>query len=266
VTRRRFPVHGPSRGTGRLREGLLALALVVMIAAGGAGEDAKETEAPFQDEIDRFKRADAEAMPPRGATLFVGSSSIRMWHSRLQRDFPTRRVIGRGFGGSTMSLLLHYFDDIVKPYDPAIIVVYEGDNDLAWHKARAENVIPRFDAFLARVAEDLPHADIVFIPPKPSISRWRRWPEMRKLSEHLRGRARQHRKIWYADIATAMLSTRDGREGPPPAELFKGDGLHLSPEGYDLWAKVVGGVLRRVDVVRAVSADIDASGRVTKSH
>ena len=106
----------------------------------------------FRSEIRQFKAADSAMMPPEGAVLFVGSSSIRTWHPRLAKDFPERAVIGRGFGGSTMQWLLYYFDEIVTPYKPSIIVVYEGDNDLA-RSDDVEAVTKRFDEFIRRVSE-----------------------------------------------------------------------------------------------------------------
>jgi hypothetical protein len=56
---------------------------------------------PFQDEIEEFVKADSISMPPAGAVLFVGSSSIALWKN-LQQDFPSHKVINRGFGGSTL--------------------------------------------------------------------------------------------------------------------------------------------------------------------
>ncbi len=245
------------RRTPRARLAVVALAVVwASLAPNAAGGDQKNKPAsrpmPFRSQIDRFKKSDAAEPPAKGATLFVGSSSIRRWHGRLARDFPDRKVIGRGFGGSTMGLLLHYFDEIVAPYEPSVIVVYEGDNDLAGPR-KVEHVAERFDRFVKRTGEALPEASIVFIAVKPSISRQARWPAMRKLNAHLADLARKHERVWYADIATPMLAGADDPNGPPRARLLASDGLHLSDEGYDLWTRTVGGVLAKVDEARAAS-------------
>ena len=83
----------------------------------------------FDAAIAAFAEADLTAMPPRCATLFVGASSIRFWRS-LKDDFPDRTVINRGFGGSTIWEVDHYFDRVVAPYQPEEIVFYAGENDL----------------------------------------------------------------------------------------------------------------------------------------
>src|SRR5688572_2394579 len=86
--------------------------------------------APFEKEIAAFEAADAKSPPPQGAVLFIGSSSIRLWKS-LEQDFPNLKVINRGFGGSQIEHSNRYFDKIVAPYRPKLIVFYAGGNDVA---------------------------------------------------------------------------------------------------------------------------------------
>ena len=200
----------------------------------------------MRSEIDQFKAADSAKMLPEGTILFVGSSSIREWHPRLEKDFRKREVIGRGFGGSTMQWLLYYFDEIVTPYKPSIIVVYEGDNDLA-RSDDVEVVTKRFDEFIRRVSEQLPGTSIAFIPPKPSVARWNRRPIQEKLNAHLIEVAADNKTIWYIDIATPMLNSAKRPGQPPSKDLFVEDGLHLSDKGYDLWAKIVQETLKQIE-------------------
>ena len=123
----------------------------------------------FESEISAFEQADLASPPPAIPVLFVGSSSIRVWPD-LAGDFPDYPVMNRGFGGSKMSDLLYYFDRIVAPYDPALILVYEGDNDLAAGKS-VDQVYADYVEFLALVEEQLPDADVAFIATKPSPGR-----------------------------------------------------------------------------------------------
>src|SRR5687768_2948866 len=82
----------------------LALPLVTALTVAGcvtntpqAPRDLVATNLPFAKEINAYTQADLTNPPPRGATLFVGSSSIRLWKT-LAQDFPQHRVINRGFG------------------------------------------------------------------------------------------------------------------------------------------------------------------------
>ena len=97
---------------------LLALGLAAC-ATVAAEPDPVQSAAPsaprFDEAIAAFGAADKAAMPPKCATLFVGASSIRFWRT-LKEDFPDRTVIQRGFGGSTVWEVDHYFDRVVAPY------------------------------------------------------------------------------------------------------------------------------------------------------
>ena len=88
----------------------------------------------FEDEINAFKESDKNEPPQPGSYLFIGSSSIKIWKT-IKDDFAGYPVLNRGFGGSHFSDAIYYFNDIVKPYEPSKIIIYEGDNDIASEKS-----------------------------------------------------------------------------------------------------------------------------------
>ena len=107
-----------------LRRSLLpALALLL------AGPVAWAAPEKWAKAIDAFTTADQANPPPRDAVVFVGSSSIVRWAS-LQKDFPGVKAVNRGFGGSELADSVFYADRIVIPYQPRIVVLYAGENDL----------------------------------------------------------------------------------------------------------------------------------------
>jgi lysophospholipase L1-like esterase len=189
-------------------------------------------EIRFADEIKAFKNWDLKNAFPNNGILFVGSSSIRMWNTAAA--FPGRAVINRGFGGAVIEDVLFHYDVVVKPYAPRVIVFYCGDNDVS-NGLSPDSVLAGFDRFLLRVRSDFPKTTVVFVAVKPSPSRWSLWPAMAQVNTAVSNRAKKDRKLMYADIATPMLKT-----GSPPASgLFLEDGLHLSEEGYALWAGIL---------------------------
>ncbi|WP_212743244.1 SGNH/GDSL hydrolase family protein, partial [Sphingomonas sp. 3F27E9-B] len=193
---------------------------------------------PFAAEIAAFEARDAAAMPAKGGTLFLGSSSIRMW-TDLARDFPGRNVINRGFGGSTIPDSVRYADRIVMPYAPKTIVFYAGDNDLeAGHTP--EEVFSDFQALVTKVHFRLPATRILFIAIKPSPSRWRLIDGIRATNTLVRDYVATDRRLGYVDIFPAML----GADGKPRPELYREDGLHMTRKGYDIWRKAVAKALR----------------------
>jgi len=213
--------------------GWLALAFALLGLVDVQAQDPTR----FEADIQAFERADLASPPPEDPVLFVGSSSIRVWPD-LPGDFPDYPAMNRGFGGSHMSDLLYYFDRIVVPYDPALIVVYEGDNDLAGGKS-VDEVYDDYLEFVALVEAQLPTADIAFIATKPSPSRSAYLEVTRQLNERLEALAAGDPHMWFIDIFTPMLND----SGQPRSELFGSDMLHMNTAGYVLWQSVVEPVL-----------------------
>jgi lysophospholipase L1-like esterase len=187
----------------------------------------------FEDDIEAFEAADRAHAPPQGAVLFVGSSSIRFWDT-LERDFPGVPVINRGFGGSSIADCIWYADRIVIPYHPRRIVFYAGDNDVAAGR-KPEEVRDDFRRFVEKVRRALPGVPIVFVSIKPSLERWKLVDRMKKSNELIRKYAASSDKITYIDVFAPML----GADGRPRKELFRADGLHMTPAGYALWARLL---------------------------
>jgi lysophospholipase L1-like esterase len=193
----------------------------------------QSTENKWEPEIQQFEDSDKKVPPPRGAVLFVGSSSIRMWKS-LAEDFPGIKVINRGFGGSEIADSTYYVDRIVTPYLPGMIVFYAGDNDLSNGKT-PQQVLDNYKAFVSRVRIKLPTTEIAFISIKPSPARVSIIDQMRQANALIRTYSSHDKNLLFIDVFTPML----GKDGNPRPELFGPDKLHMNREGYDLWKSVV---------------------------
>ena len=217
----------------RLFVGVLAVLFVLLPLVDARAQDATR----FEAEILAFENADRVSPPPAEPVLFTGSSTIRMW-TNLAAVFPDYPVLNRGFGGSLMSDLLYYFDRVVAVYEPALIVVYEGDNDLAGGKS-VDQVYADYVTFLGKVKEQLPGTDVAFLAVKPSPSRAAYLEAARQLNARLQELAAADPAVLFIDVFTPML---DGA-GQPRPELFGSDMLHMNAAGYALWKTVVGPVL-----------------------
>jgi lysophospholipase L1-like esterase len=208
----------------------------LFVAAAGFNQPAL-ADAPdpdptrFSEQIETFVVWDQKNDFPDDPILFVGSSSIRYWATA--EAFPGHPVVNRGFGGSEISDVIHYYDQVIAPYTPAQIVLYAGDNDIARNKP-AQQVFEDYRELAARVSRDFPNAELVFISIKPSKARWSVWPEMKKANDMIRDFSRDNPKLTYADLASVMLDG-DGQ----PKEVFVEDGLHLNEKGYLLWQQAL---------------------------
>lgn len=211
------------------------LALVLFSACGlavHASEPARskpiQGAARFEPEIAAFEKWDRQNASPKNAILFVGSSSIRNWQTA--EAFPDLPVINRGFGGSSISDVNHFFDRIVPKYNPRVIVFYSGDNDIAGGKS-SQQTFDDFQKFVQLVHDELPETRVVVLSIKPSIARLKLWPTMKEANALLAKLAEEDAQVEYVDIATPMLDA----DGQPRKELFLDDGLHINAAGYDLW-------------------------------
>lgn len=206
------------------------LAFLLALTANAATNDFEKWEA----EIKKFEAADRAEKPPTNAVLFVGSSSIRLW-TNLVESFPKKKIIQRGFGGSTMADALHFADRIILPHKPKEVFVYEGDNDLAAGKA-PETVAAEFRELVRKIHAANRKTKVWFISVKPSPSRAMLEAKALALNSEIEWWTRAQKNVGYIDVWTPML----GRDGKPRPEIFREDKLHLNAEGYEIWKKVIG--------------------------
>jgi lysophospholipase L1-like esterase len=203
------------------------LALMLLLQAARA--DSRR----FEAEIAAFEAADKANPPPKNAILFIGSSSIRKW-TTLARDFPRHKVINRGFGGSQMADSVYYFDRIVTPYHPRVIVLFAGTNDLDAGKT-PEEVFEDFVAFANKVRAALPDARLDYISISTSPSRWHEFQKVKRANQLIRDYISQNDRLEYIDVLPAML----GPDGRPNRDIYVADRLHLNARGYAIWQSII---------------------------
>lgn len=188
-------------------------------------------------EMNAFLKADRKQMPPPGAVLFMGSSSIRMWDTA--RDFPEVPTINRGFGGSQIFENTLYVDRIAVPYNPKIIVFCAGTNDLAYGKKSPQQVLQEYKDFVAKVHAVLPDTRIVYITINPTVSRWNLEAQTLEanhlIEEWTFANTSPAEKLNFIDSHAVLLTADD----QPPAHLLRSDNLHFNPKGYEAWTAIV---------------------------
>jgi lysophospholipase L1-like esterase len=184
--------------------------------------------AKWEKAISAFEQSDHTNPPPKGALLFIGSSTIRFWNT-LSTDFPQYRVINRGFGGSEIVDATHFADRIIFPYQPRMVFLRAGGNDL-WAGKSPEQVFADFKEFVTTIHAKLPETEIVFISLSPSISRWRQADKEKAVNSFVQDYARETPRVKFIDTWSVPL----GADGQPRPELFLADKLHFNAAGYKL--------------------------------
>lgn len=207
---------------------MLALALVQILVFAPVQAEGNR----WEPNIEKFEAKDKENPPQPGGIEFLGSSSIVGWN--LKTSFPGKPYLNRGFGGSQIADSIYFFDRVVVPYQPRLVVFYAGDNDVAGKKT-AEQVCEDFQTFVGLLHEKLPETKLIYLSIKLSGKRWAIKDKIIDANAKIQAVCEADEKLTYADVATCLL----GENGEPNPELFRKDFLHLSAAGYKLWTAIV---------------------------
>lgn len=207
-----------------LLSGLLCASLIPILA---------QNPERFRAEVEKLTTND-QALSKKHVILFTGSSSIRLW-ADLNSSFPKCNIVNRGFGGSQTSDLLYYFDQLILPYAPKKIFIYEGDNDInSGHTA--EQILNTTDSLLRLIRLKVSkHVPVFLITPKPSIARWHLKSNYQDYIQKLQVWAKTRPYVTVIDVWHPMLDEK----GVVLQDVFVEDRLHMNKKGYDIWASTI---------------------------
>ena len=208
---------------------LLPIVLIVMLATLMRVQAQDPTR--FADDVQAYNQAH-HSLKER-PIVFVGSSSILKWEDVGDRytDYP---ILNRGFGGSQMSDLLYYLEDLVIRYNPKQVFIYEGDNDIASGKSR-EQILSDTKEVVGGILKAIPDVNIILIAAKPSVKRWDMANTYLEVNQSFATYAESERAVQYADIWNPAL----GSNGKVLDDIFLDDDLHMNAKGYDIWEEVL---------------------------
>lgn len=190
---------------------------------------------PFINEIKAFRKTDSITTPPKNAVLLIGSSSFTKWKD-VQDYFPAHTMLNRGFGGSSLTDVIYYANDVILKYNPKQIIIYCGENDIAGSSSvTADTVLERFKTLYAIIRSKFKKVPIAFISMKPSPSREKYLETMQKGNAMIKSFMEHEKKSSYIDVYSSMLDAN----GKILTHIFLSDKLHMNAEGYKIWQGVI---------------------------
>ena len=190
---------------------------------------------PFANEIAAFRKQDSIAMPPKNAILLVGSSSFKLWDN-WQDYFPGRKMINRGFGGSSLPDVIRYADDVIFKYRPKQIIIYCGENDFAASDTvSVPTVVERFKTLFGMIRAKYKRVPVAFVSMKPSPSRQKFLTKYVAANAAIKDFLAAQKRTAYIDVYTPMLQP----DGNVMTDIFKADNLHMNAKGYAIWKQVM---------------------------
>lgn len=220
---------------------LIVLLLIVSCVPLSKYRDLPEVKA-WESDIEKFEQLDISKYYPDDAIMFTGSSSIALW-STIGKDMLPYNVIQRGYGGAKLSDFVVYADRIIYPHLCQAIVIFVANDITGSENDKSPlEVSQLFRKTLYVIRRKFTDTPVFWVSITPTSARWSVWPEIKEANDMIREICLKHRNTHYIDTEQYFLSS----SGLPRTELFVEDKLHLNPDGYTLWAKIIKGELTKV--------------------
>jgi lysophospholipase L1-like esterase len=180
--------------------------------------------------------------PQPGGVVLVGSSNFRKW-TNVVTDLAPLPVTNRAFGGSQTSHQLMFFDQVVPPCRPALIVWYCGSNDIK-AKKDAASILGRTEGWIIRVKQMDPSVGVLLVSVirAPQKHRDNQIDTVDAVNRGYEEIARTKDGVFYVDVNPALQNS----VGDSRAELYVEDGLHLNVEGYHQMATLLKPAIEKV--------------------
>jgi len=193
----------------------------------------------------------AEAKTRRCEVIFIGDSITQRWTDNplnrvtaapgqafWDRYFARRGALNFGVGSDKTQHVLWRLDKMdMEGLKPKVAVILIGTNN---HKDPVPQVIAGVKAVVAKTHQVFPGAKIVLVSILPSE---RAYEKMARANLRLKKWA-EEAKLTYVDVASKMPVEGNSWKG------LAGDKLHLSREGYGIFAEELEPVLARLLAAR----------------
>ncbi len=182
--------------------------------------------------------------PETNAIICIGSSHMEKWKT-VGRDFDSLTVYNLGIGGTTMKDATDKFvENLVIPYKPRAVILYEGSNDIAFGTTPIEILI-QFVEFYTKIRQALPCTRIYVISIVPSPGkRFEKWKEIQEINHFFSKACSSHKLLTYIDITSGLL-----RDGHPNMEYFIRGDIHMTDIGYDIWRQTIVPTVTKIEKI-----------------
>jgi beta-glucosidase len=173
--------------------------------------------------------------------LFIGDSITQGWENAgkdvWQKHYGKRNAVNLGIGGDRTQHVLWRLDNgNIEGIKPKLAVLMIGTNNSNRDDHTAEEIADGIRAIIAKLRAKLPETKILLLAvfprgPMPNPQR-----EKNAKASQLASQAADGKMVCYLDIGPKFLTP----EGNLEKEIMP-DYLHLSPQGYQIWAEAVEG-------------------------
>jgi lysophospholipase L1-like esterase len=161
--------------------------------------------------------------------LFMGDSLIEFFY--WQQRFPDRQVFNFGSAGETAEGLLSRLPHIIARFrSPTMVMIMTGTNNIAMENY---GFLFTYEKIIDLLQKNYGQTTIVMTSLLP-MDLFFLGDAVPRVNKRLRNLARKM-NILYLDLYPLFL----GDDAKPVMAYYEADGVHLSGEGYDVWARAL---------------------------
>jgi len=144
-------------------------------------------------------------------------------------------VIKRGFGGSKLGDVVYHTDTLFQADNSSAIVIFVGTNNMTPQQTKSVvTMTAGFSAMMLALRKQHPDVPVYYIVITPSPLRWHIWDEALAVNEAIQTLISRMPNTHSIDTGDALMS-----DGEPNPDNYVFDRLHLSAEGYVIWAEII---------------------------
>jgi len=179
-----------------------------------------------------------ESVMPKAPLVVYGSSTVRLWPD-IQKGLGRADAVAVGFGGATLRDCLAYYDLLVRPLAPGLLVVAAGANDIEKYNCGPEEILALIVSLIEAARKSQPGLPVAVLTMKPAPFHGPRMATLRAtntlLEKHLPGIS----GVRLIDIFGPFIDA-DGNADP---RFYAEDQRHLNDAGYAAWSEAIAAAL-----------------------
>ena len=140
------------------------------------------------------------------------------------KHYANRNALDFGVGADATEHVLWRLDHMdIKSFRPKVAVILIGTNN---NQDSASDIAAGVKAVINKTAATFPGVKIILMSILPTTRQGQKMAEANKITRNFA----DDRSVYYFDLASKMTPVGDSWRG------IGGDHLHVTPEGYELWA------------------------------
>ena len=218
------------------------------LCLGASAQEPKDNPAvkPLNRDNDRHKAFLKIVAKGEGDVIFIGDSITQGWEGAGKKvwaeHFTAFKPVNLGIGGDQTGHVLWRLTEgkEIEPLKPKLAVIMIGTNNTGKHSA--EEIAGGIKAIVAELQKQRPDMKVLLLgvfpraggvekgadAPKEKLN-----PKIKQINDII-SKLADNKKVFYKDIGDKFLD----KDGGLPRKVMP-DLLHLSEEGYKIWAVAI---------------------------